>query len=40
MCWLRDVQVDVGDGGREIEVEAHYLPQMPMLAFFGVEFRF
>lgn len=25
---------------REIEVEAHYVPQMPMLAFFGVEFRF
>jgi len=32
-----DVIVDLSDG---IEVEAQYVPQMPMLAFFGVEFRF
>ena len=35
-----DVQVRVHEDAREIEVEAHYLPQMPMLVFFGVEFRF
>ena len=35
-----DVQIDFSYDGRGIEVERHYLPQMPMLAFFGVEFRF
>ena len=35
-----DVKVDVDEGGRGIGVDSHYLPQMPMLAFFGVEFRF
>ena len=35
-----DIRVGVSEGGREVEVESHYLPQMPMLVFFGVEFRF
>lgn len=29
-----------GCGRGKVELETHYLPQMPMLAFFGVEFRF
>ena len=35
-----DFIVDVDDEGRAVQVESHYVPQMPMLAFFGVEFRF
>lgn len=33
-------QVDYPDFSRGIRVERDYIPQMPMLAFFGVEFRF
>ena len=35
-----DIQIDYGENGRGVTVERHYLPQMPMLVFFGVEFRF
>ena len=35
-----DVEIDFGREGRGITVERYYLPQMPMLVFFGVEFRF
>lgn len=35
-----DVIVAVNDERRTVQVESHYVPQMPMLAFFGVEFRF
>ena len=34
-----EVQTDFEENGR-VTVERHYLPQMPMLVFFGVEFRF
>ena len=34
---LRFVVSEVGSG---IEIESHYVPQMPMLVFFGLEFRF
>ena len=35
-----DVKIRADEGSSPTEVEVHYLPQMPMLAFFGVEFRF
>ena len=35
-----EVDVDFDDYGRGVTVERHYFPQMPMLVFFGVEFRF
>lgn len=35
-----DVDVDFGEYGRGVTIERYYFPQMPMLVFFGVEFRF
>lgn len=35
-----DVELIINDDGRRVDVYNHYVPQMPMLAFFGVEFRF
>ena len=33
-------EVRTGFGGRPVRIEREYFPQMPMLVFFGVEFRF
>ena len=34
------VRIDYRGTGRGVSIEREYLPQMPMLAFFGLEFRF
>ena len=35
-----ETRIDLADDGPGVSIERTYLPQMPMLAFFGVEFRF
>ncbi|MDE2793253.1 MAG: TonB-dependent receptor [Gemmatimonadota bacterium] len=35
-----ETRIDLADDGPGVSIERTYLPQMPMLAFFGLEFRF